>query len=89
MGCQLLQHLDVLYSLSEGHNNRCSGDIRYGGADLQEPLDERLQRLVRILPHNFGISFHTGAFVGTLIIGQELGQSSIEKCIATWGRFMS
>jgi hypothetical protein len=71
MRCQLLEHLLIMYSLSEGSNDRCIRDTRDGSPYLGEVGDEGPERLSSVLSHNMEVSLHTVLLVGTREVRSE------------------
>jgi hypothetical protein len=62
---QLLQHLLVTYSLTEGRDDGSIGNAWYSTSHLGEAGDERPESLPRLLPHRMEVGLHTMLLVST------------------------
>jgi hypothetical protein len=55
---QLLQHLFIVYSVTEGRNDGSIGNARYRTSHLGEARDKRPESLPRFLPHCVEVGLH-------------------------------
>jgi hypothetical protein len=62
---QLLQHLLITYSLTEGRDDGSIGNARYSTSHLGEAGDERPESLPGLLPHCMEVGLHSMLLVST------------------------
>jgi hypothetical protein len=62
---QLLQHFFIMYSLSEGHDDRSIKNTRYRTSYLGVAEDELPEGLPWLLPHCMEVGLHTVLLVST------------------------
>jgi hypothetical protein len=62
---QLLQHLLITYSLTEGRDDGSIGNARYSTSHLGEAGDERPESLPGLLPHRMEVGLHSMLLVST------------------------
>jgi hypothetical protein len=69
---QLLQHLLITYSLSEGRDDGSIRNARYSTSHLGEVGDELPECLPGLLPHRMEVGLHTVLLVSTGEVRNEL-----------------
>jgi hypothetical protein len=69
---QLLQHLLVMDSLTESHDDRCIGDMWNGSTYLGEAGNEGLESFAGLLPHGMEVGLHTMLLVRAGEVHHEL-----------------
>jgi hypothetical protein len=62
---QLFQHFFIMYSLSEGRDDRSIRNMRYRTSYLGEAGDELLEGFPGLLPHYMEVGLHTVLLVST------------------------
>jgi hypothetical protein len=83
---QLLQHLFITHSLTEGRDDRSIRDARYSTPHLGEAGDKRPKGFPGFLPHSVEVGLHAVLLVSASKVRCELRAELFQGVDRSWGK---